>query len=437
MTVIGSMIVLVALLLIGIPIPFTFLAASAYFVFFGGINAMSLIPFGFSKMNSILLLTIPLFVLAGAIMDIGGIGRVLVGAIERKVARKTGGLGNVTVVSCAVFGSISGSSSATLTCIGAIMAPRLKESGYNAGFYGALIASSGVLGILIPPSMLMILYAWVGGQSVLASFLSTVGPGFMLVVLFCAINIYYAKRNPDNKIYKKPTHEATEDANSSIEAKKKEPSAIAALIMPVIILGSIYGGILTPTEAAAMSVLYAIPVGFFVYKGLNLKTFKAALVQSGTTTGIIMIMLFSVMILSRLFVMENLPQNLLAILMLASSNKYVIMMMINIFMVIVGMLMDDVSGVLLCTPILLPVVLAIGFSPVHFAAIVGVNLGMGNITPPTAPLLYLAARVCDAEVKDMLKPTFVLIAFAWLPTLILTTYVPAISLALPRLLGYA
>jgi TRAP-type C4-dicarboxylate transport system permease large subunit len=150
-----------------------------------------------------------------------------------------------------------------------------------------------------------------------------------------------------------------------------------------------------------------------------------------------MIMLFAVMILSRLYVMENMPQKILEVLTSITKNRTFIILLINLFMIIIGMLMDDVSGVLLCTPILLPIADQIGVNSVHFAAIVGVNLGMGNITPPTAPLLYLAGRVADAEVRDMLKPTMALILFAWLPTLLLTTFIPELSMFLPTLLGYA
>lgn len=431
MIIVGALIVLVSFLIIGIPIPLTFLASAAFFIFFGDYDAMSLIPYGFSKMNSVVLLTIPLFILAGSVMDKGGIGESLVGAVEKFVGRVKGGLGVVTIISCGVFGAISGSSSATLSCIGSIMAPRLRDNGYHPGFAGALIASSGVLGILIPPSMLMILYAWVGGQSVLASFLATVIPGIILIILFSVVNLVYAARNPNIRLYTRPPIKL-----DPVGLPIKAPSPLAALMMPVIILGTIYGGILTPTEAAAVSFLYAIPVGFLIYKRLNLRSFRATLIQGGITTGVIMIMLFAVMILSRLYVMENLPQQILSALISITENKVVIMLMINLFMIIVGMLMDDVSGVLLCTPILLPIAIALGISPVHFAAIVGVNLGMGNITPPTAPLLYLAGRVADAEVKDMLSPTFALIVFAWLPTLVLTTFLPELSMFLPRLFGY-
>lgn len=428
MTVAIALLVLLVVMFIGVPIPLAFLASSAYLVFVGGYDPAFLMPYGFSKTNSILLLTIPLFILAGSVMDKGGIGKKLIDTVERFVGKIKGGLGVVTVVSCAIFGAISGSSSATLSCIGSIMAPRLKDNGYDEGFIGALIASSGVLGILIPPSMLMILFAWVGGQSVLASFLATLIPGLILMTLFSIVNLIYAKKNPNIKLY---------DYTKKVEKTgKKEKGAIPALLMPIIILGSIYGGVLTPTEAAAISVLYAVPVGIIYYRELNLKTFKETMISAGKTTGVIMIMLFAVMILSRLYIMENLPQLILTLLTSISENKIVILIMVNIFMVAMGMLMDDCSGVLLVTPILLPVVTAIGVSPIQFAAIVGVNLGMGNITPPTAPLLYLAGRVADAEVKDMLRPTLALIIFAWLPTLILTTYVPQLSLFLPKLFGY-
>lgn len=428
MTVAIALLVLLVVMFIGVPIPLAFLASSAYLVFVGGYDPAFLMPYGFSKTNSILLLTIPLFILAGSVMDKGGIGKKLIDTVERFVGKIKGGLGVVTVVSCAIFGAISGSSSATLSCIGSIMSPRLKDNGYDEGFIGALIASSGVLGILIPPSMLMILFAWVGGQSVLASFLATLIPGLILMTLFSVVNLIYAKKNPNIKLY---------DYTKKVEKTgKKEKGAIPALLMPVIILGSIYGGVLTPTEAAAVSVLYAVPVGIIYYRELNLKTFKETMISAGKTTGVIMIMLFAVMILSRLYIMENLPQLILTLLTSISENKIVILIMVNIFMVVMGMLMDDCSGVLLVTPILLPVVTAIGVSPIQFAAIVGVNLGMGNITPPTAPLLYLAGRVADAEVKDMLRPTLALIVFAWLPTLILTTYVPQLSLFLPKLFGY-
>lgn len=428
MILVGAFLLLILFLAIGIPIPLTFLGSAAFIVYLMDIDPLFLLSYGASQINSVLLLTIPLFVLAGSIMDHGGIGIRLINAVENLGFRKIrGGLGIVTAISSAVFGAISGSAGATIACIGSIMSPRLEENGYQKGFIGALISSCAVLGLLIPPSMSMILYGWVGGQSVLACFLSSVIPGIILVILFSIINLIYAAKNPNMKI--------TSASHAAMPSTHKK-SSIPALLMPFIILGSIYGGVLTTTEAAALSVIYAIPVAMLYYREMQARDLKHALVGAGKTTGVIMAMLFSVMILSRLYTMNNVPQLLLKMLTSISTDPTLLLIMINIFLVLLGMLMDDTSGVLLATPILLPIVTELGVSPVQFAAIIGVNLGMGNITPPTAPLLYLGGRISGAQVKEMLPYTLCLLLFAWLPTLILTTYVPSLSLFLPRLFGY-
>lgn len=413
-------------MVIGVPIPLTFFASAIYLCLVNGFNPSMLMIYGYNTTNSVLLLTIPLFVLAGAIIDKGGIGEKLVGSIERSMKNIKGGIGVVTIVSCAVFGAVSGSSSATVSCIGSIMTPRLKESGYSDGIIGAMIASAGVLGILIPPSMLMIIYAWSAGVSVLACFLATVLPGLILVILFSLINVFWIKRKGNVVL--------SEQFSKQIDDSKGK-SSIPALMMPLIILGSIYGGVLTCTEAAALSVAYAIPIGALYYKKLNRTAFIEALIQAGRTSGVIMTMLFSVQILSRLYVSQNLPDMILGMLTSITENRIVLLLLINLFMIIIGMLMDDCSGTILVTPILLPIVKELGVSPIHFAAILGVNIGMGNVTPPTAPLLYLGGRISGAEVKDMLIPTTQLICFAWLPTLLATTFVPQLSLLLPGLMG--
>ena len=420
---------IIVFLVMGVSIPLTFLGAAAIIVYGSGSDPLFLLSYGGSQINTVLLLTIPLFVLAGSVIDHGGIGRRLIDSVEKLGFGKIkGGLGIVTAVSSAVFGAISGSAGATIACIGSIMSPRLEETGYEKGFIGSLISSCAVLGLLIPPSMSMILYGWVGGQSVLACFLSSIIPGIILVILLSVVNLFYAAKNKnivksiDNKTVPKST--------------EKKKSAIPALLMPIIILGAIYGGIMTTTEAAALSVIHAIPVPMLYYKEMSMGDLRDSLLSAGKTTGVIMMMLFSVMTLSRLYTMNNVPQMLLKVLTSISDKPAVIMIMINIFMILLGMLMDDTSGVLLATPILLPIVTELGISPIQFAAIVGVNLGMGNITPPTAPLLYLGGKISGAEVKEMLPHTMRLILFAWLPTLILTTYVPAVSLFLPKLFGY-
>ncbi len=429
MTIGIALLILLIVLLIGCPIPLAFFASSIYLILVNGYDPGFLLPYGFSKMNSMILLTIPLFVMAGAIMDKGGIGDKLVGLVEITAGKIKGGMGIVTIVTCAIFGSVTGSSSATVSCIGSIMMPKLAKNGYPRGLSAALLANSGVLGILIPPSTLMILYGWIGNVSVLACFLATVIPGIILVILFSLINLFLVRNNPNIEVQEKENF-----VDTAKKLGRKTWVATPALLMPVIILGSIYGGIMTPTEAAAVSVIYSIPVGFLIYKQLKVKSFIEILIESATTTGVIMVMLFAVMILSRVYIMENLPQKILVALSSISDSKIVLLFMLNIFMIIIGMLMDDVSAVLLCTPILLPVAIQLGVHPVHFAAILGVNLGMGNVTPPTAPLLYLAGRIGKAKINDMLMPSAYLIVFAWIPTLVLTTFVPSLSLYLPRLI---
>jgi tripartite ATP-independent transporter DctM subunit len=216
--------------------------------------------------------------------------------------------------------------------------------------------------------------------------------------------------------------------------RSKKFKAIPALLMPIIVLGGIYSGIMTPTEAAAVSVIYALPVGMFIYKGITLNGLRETLIDGVMSTGAIMIMLFSCSVISRIYIMNDLPQEILRVLYSISTNKYVILFMLNIFMIILGMLMDDCSACVLATPILLPIVLEIGVSPVHFAAILGVNLGLGNITPPCAPLLYLSSSISKTPINDMLRPTCIFILFGWLPILAVTTYIPALSMWLPRMI---
>lgn len=423
-----AILLLLITLLLGMPVPFAFFISSIWILIVGGYSYNFLFTHGYNSIGSIVLLAIPLFIMAGGIMQRGNIAESLINLIDLFIGKIKGGLGAVAVVSCAVFGSITGSSSATLSCIGAVMFPRLKKSGYPLGHTAALLASASVLGMLIPPSTLMILYSWIGGQSVLACFLAGVIPGVILTFLMSFYNIYIL-RNSNIMVSKK--------INFGTFKKilvRRSINSFPALLLPVFVLGGIYGGFVTPTEAAAVSVIYAIPLGFWVYKGLNKVNFKETIIESATTTGVIMLMLFGVMMLSRLYVMENLPEVILNFLYNITSSKNGILLIINIFMIVMGMLMDDCSATMLCTPILLPIIIKLGVSPIHFAAIVGVNIGMGNVTPPTAPLLYLAGRLNGASIDQSIKPTLQIILFCWLPVLLAITYFPSLSLFLPRLI---
>lgn len=420
------LVLLLALLFFGVPVPFSFFGVSILLVYLGGYDTSFLLPYGYTKVSSYVLLAIPLFIMAGGIIERSNMGEKLVNFVELFVGKVKGSLGVVAVVSCAIFGAISGSAAATQSVIGSIMWPRMEAAGYSKGKSAALIASSCLLGGMIPPSGLMIIYAWTAQVSVLQCFLATLIPGIIMAVMFSVAFVIMLRNDEGVQVL---------EAGSRKEyfqiAKKRTWDAIPALLFPVIILGGIYGGYMTATEAAAVSVVYAVLVGFLIYRQLKLRSLGSVLVETATTTGVIMIMLFMVMMLSRLLIMEDVPGMFLDLVTSISTNKYVILIMVNIFMIIIGMLMDDVSSVLLCTPLLMPIMQSIGISPIQFASIICVNISLGCVTPPCAPLLYLASRLSNTPVSAMLKPTLQLIIFVWLPALLMVTFIPELSLILP------
>ena len=429
MLILACLILLCGMLIIGVSVPLSFGAVLVLIAAFGEHDVAGFMPAGHWKINTVILLAIPLFILAGNIMERGKIAAPLVDLIQLVVGRIRGGLSAAAVVACAVFGSISGSAAATLTCIGSIMMPHLRRANYPEGTAAAVIVAACPLGLLIPPSASMILYAWVTQQSVLKCFLATVIPGLILVFLLCLVNFVLLRRVENLTLPERPARYVREFGCRSWRA-------FPALLMPAIILGGIYAGIMTPTEAAGVAVIYAIPVGFFIYKGLTRHNFMEGLREASITIGVVMVMVFMVLIVSRFLIFEDIPRIATALIHSVSENPIVVLLMVNVVMILIGMVMDDISGILLSAPLLLPVVASVGMDPIHFAAVLGVNLGMANITPPTAPLLYLGARVSGTPVNRMIKPVLIMILFAWLPTLIITTYVPAVALWLPNwLLG--
>ena len=431
MTITIALLILFFTLILGVPVPMSFLASAGWVILFGadgaGYASSQLLPYSFSQLNNVALISIALFITAGGLMERGKIGEKMIDVVDVFVGKMKGGLGVVGTISCAVFGSITGSACATLSCIGAIMFPRLAAAGYPRGIAAAVMSNASLLGMLIPPNSTLIIFAWISGQSVLACFLATVFPGLIMLVLICLINCWLVK-DIDIKV----ADDADRKGRKLELLRVRGRSALPALLLPVIVLGGIYGGFFTPTEAAAIAVIYAIPVGMFVYKGLTLRGLYESLVESAVTTGVIMVMLFSVMMLSRLYIYEDLPSRMLAFFRAVSEDRWTILLMINIFIVLIGMLMDDISIVTLTTPILMPIILDLGFNPIHYAGIIGVNAGLGCITPPAAPVLYLGARLGKAPISEMIRPTLWIIALAWLPTLALTIYFPQIALFLPH-----
>jgi tripartite ATP-independent transporter DctM subunit len=276
----------------------------------------------------------------------------------------------------------------------------------------------------------MILYAVVTRQSVAAVFLATIGPGILLMIFLCAINAIKMRNNPGQGGEVFPITERFRHIGST------GWKALPALMLPVIILGGIYGGIFTPTEAAAVAVVYAIPVGLFVYRELDLKSVVQCFIKAATTTGVIMIILLFSFVASRIFTMERIPQELTALLLDTVGNELLILLMVNVFLILMGMIMDDVSVVAILSPLLLPVMESIGIHPVHFAAIVGTSVVIGCNSPPMAPILFMSCRIGQVGMSQVIRPAFSFMLWAALPVMLITTYWPSLSLFLPRLLGY-
>ncbi len=429
MNVVIDLVILLVLMILGVPVPFCFMAAVLFMmVSTGGFNPVFLISTGFHQINSLAVLCVLFFILMGGIMSSTGIAARLVAVSDSLFGRTKSGLGTVSVLSSALFGAISGTCTAAVAAVGSIMIPRMVERGYPRGHATAIISAASVEGQLIPPSVPMILYAWVTWQSVAACFLSTVVPGLIMVCLYSFVNWVVVRKLPIKVLPPATFTEKTKEFGSALK------KGFWALLLPVIVLGGIYGGIFTPTEAAGVASIYCILVGFLVYRTMTLKMLRDSLVSSVTTTGVIVLMVFFVMMLSKIYVMENVPQKMIEALFGLTDNKYLILLLVNIFLLLLGMIMDDFSGTILAAALLFPVVTEIGIHPIHFAAILGTNLGLGNKTPPTAPILYLSARVGNCPIDRLIKPQLMFICTVSLPVMLLTTYFPPLSLTLPHLI---
>ncbi|MDE0521355.1 MAG: TRAP transporter large permease [Boseongicola sp.] len=428
LTFVASLGLVVGLLLAEMPIAFAFGIGALVFATASGSDVSFLIPYAYQTTSSFALLALPLFVMAGTLMAEGGISDRLLSFVNAFVGRLKGGLGAVTVVTCALFGAISGSSSAAIAAIGQIMIPRMVREGYPPGHATALVACSSVLALMIPPSIPMIVFAVTGGLSVGAAFLSTVIPGAILTCVYVCLNFLFL-RNVDTIT----VEERIPFRAAARNVVRTGAEAFWALLMPVIILGTIYSGIATPTEAAAIALVYAIPVGFLFYRGLTLRNFPATIARAAITTGSIIAVLFFLFVMSRAMILQQIPKEVAEALVALTENRILVLLIINVILLLIGMIVDDVSGSVLAAIILLPVAKEVGVHPIHFAAIVGTNLGLGNVSPPCAPMLYMAAGVSKLTLDRYFVPTMKLLALGHLPMVLVVTFVPELSLALPRL----
>lgn len=419
-----------ALVVVGIPVAFAFALGSFILLFIFGLDAVFSVAAGFRVAQGHTLLALPLFILAGHLMGSAGIVARLIDWVNSLVGHVRGGLGAVLVVTCTVFGAISGSSSSAIAAIGTAMIPKMVERGYPRGYVTGLVACSCILALLIPPSVTMIVFAVMAMLPVTAAFLSTVVPGILIMIAYCIVNFWLCRGMPTIVVEPKLRFAARGKVVARATWK-----GLFALLMPVIILGGIYGGIFTPTEAAAVAAVYALPVGFFIYRGLTVRNTVQSVVNAASVTGSIMLVLFSLFIMSRIMILEGVPGLLSEFFLTVSDNKFVFLAMMNVLLLFLGMIMDDISAHMLAAIVLMPIALEFGVDPYHFAAIVGVTIGLGNVTPPVAPMLYLAGRVAgNLPLGEYLGPATRFMIFGHLPVIILVTYIPALSTTLPHLI---
>ena len=424
---------LMMLMVFGVPVAWSFAGVLMFLVWAYDVNTTTLLLQGFRSLDSVILLALPLFVLSGYLMQSGGVAERLIRFMALLLRGRKGGMGGAMVATSGIFGAISGTATAAVASIGTIMIDPLTERGYPRGYSAALLGMSSLLGILIPPSITLILFGVVTKQSITALFAATVVPGLLLMLGLLIFNKIMTRR------ILKDTPEraaALERQRNGESASRSTLRALPALMMPVIILGGIYGGVFTPTEAASVALFMAILIGFFIYRDLTIARFRQSLLEAGETTGtIILILLFSFMI-GRIMVAEGVPQDLTEAATKMTDNPVLILLLVNAFLIFVGMIMDDLSVTVVIAPLMMPLMVSHGVDPVHYASIVACSVVIGANSPPVAPILYMACRIGKVSIHHAVVPALQLIAFVALPVMLLVTFVPELSLFLPRLLGF-
>lgn len=423
------MALVVVIMLLGVPVGFAFGLGGFVILFLTGMDPRFAIPAAFRNLESYTLLALPLFIMAGGLMRDADISRRLIAFTLSFLGRIRGGLGVVCVVSCTIFGAISGSASAAIAAIGSVLIPEMVKQGYPRGYSTGLVAASSMLALLIPPSIPMIVFAMTAQISILAAFLSTLIPGVLMMTVYCAINLIMSRKMENLEVA--PSKGLWETLSGIAHSTRH---AGFALFMPILVLGGIYGGVFTPTEAAGVSGLYAVLIGFIVYRTMTFKNMSLNIKGSMITSGAVMILLFFILMVSRILVAYQVPQYLTSFIFKLTTNKFLVLLMINVILLFMGMLVDDVSGNILSAAILLPIAKSVGIDPVHFAAISVTNLSLGNITPPCAPMLYLAGLIGgNLPLNEYVKPASYFMIFGALPVILAVTYVPEFALVLVNL----
>lgn len=398
----------------------------------------------FGAIDSFALMAVPFFVLAGDIMREGGVSRRLIAFVSRLVGRRRGALGAITLIAAAFFSAISGSSAADTAAIGGVMIPEMVRHGYDRRYAATLAAVSGFTGGLIPPSIVFVIYGIAAGVSIGDLFIAGILPGVLALLAFLTVNYFMTRRMEagEESVDMAPEAEvAVGPGGAAALARPRESvwqlawSALPGLVMPAIILGGMYAGIFTATEAAAVAAMYGAAVGRWVYRGLNARTFWRTCTESAITAASVLIIIACAGLFGWVITVNQVPQAIARTILGLTANKYVLLLLLNGVYLVLGMFVETVTIILLTTPIVLPIIKAVGIDPLHFGVLLIVNLSVGLMTPPMAICVFVACKIARVRIADVVRPIlpFVLAAVA---VLAVVTYVPEVSLFLPRLLRH-
>ncbi len=417
------------LLLINVPVAFCMgIAAVLGFLAMGGVPAFTAVAHNMATgIDSFSLLAIPFFVLSGLLMGYGGIARRLIDFANVLAGRYRGGLAYVNVVTCMLFGAISGSATAAVSSIGGFMIPLMNKMGYHRDFNASVTITAATTGLLIPPSNIMIVYSLAtgGSVSIAAIFMAGYLPGILVGVGLLIASAIVSIRNNYGK----------GETFTLGESLVRFLRAIPAMFMIFVVIGGILLGWFTPTEASAVSVLYSFILAVVVYREVKVRDLPNILLQTGVTTSVVFLLIATSMAMSWVLASERVPQDISAALVSWTSSKVILLLLINAFLLIVGCFMDMTPAVLIFTPIFLPVVQKLGMHPLHFGIIMIMNLCIGLCTPPVGTCLFLGCGIAETTVTRVMRPILPFFV-AMIVTLLLCTFIPEISMWLPAKLGF-
>lgn len=418
----GSLIVLFAM---GIPIVYSLGVASLIsLLYLGNVPLVVILQKMWSALDNFALLAIPLFVLTGGLMERGGVSRRIIAFAYAVIGKIAGGLGFVSISSSMLFAALSGSSPATVAAIGGMIIPSMKEKNYDPNFAAALHASAGSIGVIIPPSITMIIYAVIAEQSVGRLFLGGYIPGILIGLSLMVVCYIISKRE----------NYPREEQTSLINILKTFKDAILSLMVAVIVMGGILSGIATATEAAVLAVFYAFCLSFFVYKELSLKDVKAVLIETIFISAAVMGVMATAGIFGWILVTQQVPQMIAGFLMSITDSPIMVFMMINVVLLIIGTFLDTGAALIIFVPMLLPIAAAYGFDPIHFGVVTVINLAIGMATPPLGICLFVACRIAKIPLVNIVRPILPFLG-AMILVLFLVTYFPQIILFLPNLMS--